>query len=153
MTTIAYRDGILAADGRVSDGHLIITDTCKKISRLSDGSLFALAGDDVQELRLIEWLEDGEDGLPPQGKDFTAILVDTDGLLHTFAGVGDRFVPWYDTAFAAFGSGADIAYGAMEMGASAESAVRCAMRRNTTTGGEVQIEVPGNPEPEEDEDQ
>ena|ERR1700694_4242478 len=141
MTTIAYRDGILAADGRVTDGHLILTDECKKIRRLSDGALFALAGDDVYEEKIVEILEDMDSPLP-QGKDFTAILVDTEGRLSIYSGVGDRFLPWY-ADFAAFGSGAEIAYGAMQMGASAEQAVVAACARNTTTGGAIQTERPG----------
>lgn len=143
MTTIAYRDGVLAADGRVTDGgHLIITDECQKIRRLSDGSLFALAGDVTHEQKIIECLEDMDVSLP-QGKDFTAILVDTDGLLSTYEGSGDRFYPWYERGFAAFGSGSEIAYGAMEMGATAAEAVSCAALRNTTTGGAIQTERPG----------
>lgn len=145
MTTIAWRDGVLAADGRVTyGGSLILTDSCKKIRRLSDGSLFALCGDPVLEERLIEWLENCEEGesLPPHGKDFTAILVDPDGALSTYEGSGDRFMPMYD-GFAAFGSGMDFAYGAMEAGATAEEAVKAASRRNVSTGGDIQIERPG----------
>lgn len=142
MTTIAYRDGVLAADGRVTDGgHLILTDECKKIRRLSDGSLFALAGDVTHEERIVEILEDMDSPLP-QGKDFTAILVDPDGNLSTYEGAGDRFLPWYE-GFAAFGSGAEVAYGAMQMGATAEQAVVAACHRNTTTGGAIQTERPG----------
>jgi len=142
MTTIAYRDGVLAADGRVTDGQLILTDECKKIRRLSDGSLFALTGDDTHEERIVEWLEDADISPPPQGKDFTAILVDTDGNLSFYNGMSDRFVPWYE-GFAAFGSGSDIAYGALEMGATAEEAVIAASHRNTLTGGAIQTERPG----------
>jgi hypothetical protein len=85
----------MAADGRVTIGQLIVQDNCKKITKLSDGALFALAGDDQLEKPLIEWLEEADGGImPPQGKDFTAILVDTSGNLSVFIGAGDRFVPW-----------------------------------------------------------
>lgn len=149
MTTIAYRDGILAADGRVTAGGLILTDQCKKITRLSDGSLFALCGDDLLEERLIEWLENCETSAPPQGKDFTAVLVETDGSLKVFTGQGDRFVPYQFDRFCAFGSGEDFAYGAMEMGATAELAVRAAIARNYLSGGSIQVETYGHIEEEE----
>lgn len=152
MTTIAYRDGVLAADGRVTMNGLIVTDECRKITRLSDGSLFALCGDDVLEPRIIKWLEDCEEGPPPQGKDFTAILVEVDGSLHVFNGVGDfNLQPYPD--FAAFGSGLELAYGAMEVGATAEEAVVAAARRDSRTGGAIQTERPGMIEVEETNDQ
>ena len=152
MTTIAYRDGVMAADGRVTVGQLIVTDTCRKITKLSDGALFALCGDDSLEVELIEYLEEADGGiLPPQGKgkDFTAILVDTSGVLSTYEGSGDRFVPW-GTAYAAFGSGAEIAYGAMEMGATASQAVSAGIARNTHSGGLIQVETIGNPQDQND---
>lgn len=136
----------MAADGRVTQGPLIITDMCKKIRKLSDGALFALTGSDYLEENLIEWLEACEpDTAPPQGKDFTAILVDTNGNVTFYEGDTDRFLPWFGD-FAAFGSGSDFAYGALEMGATAEEAVAVAIRRNHTSGGHIQIETPGLPE-------
>jgi ATP-dependent protease HslVU (ClpYQ) peptidase subunit len=151
LTTIAYRDGVMAADGRVTIGQLIVTDTCRKITKLSDGALFALAGDDQLEKNIIEWLEEADGGImPPQGKDFTAILVDTSGNLSVFAGSGDRFVPWEGISYAAFGSGADVAYGAMEMGASADQAVAASINRDVNSGGSIQVEQLGLPEHNED---
>lgn len=151
MTTIVYRDGVMAADGRVTTGQLIVTDTCKKITKLSDGALFALAGEDHLEQNLIEWLEEADGGTaPPQGKDFTAILVDTSGNLSVFTGSGDRFVPWNDIAYAAFGSGADVAYGALEMGATADQAVAAGINRDVNSGGRIQVEALGLPTQDED---
>lgn len=149
LTTIAYRDGVMAADGRVTVGQLIVTDTCHKITKLSDGALFALCGDDRLEQALIAWLEACDpEVMPPQGKDFTAVLVDTQGVLSTFEGSGDDFVTW-GGEYAAFGSGQDIAYGAMEMGATADQAVAAAIRRNTHSGGLIQVEQVGNAQEEE----
>jgi len=151
VTTIAYRDGVMAADGRVTDGQLVVTYECKKIRKLSDGALFALCGDDYLEEAIVEWLEACEpETVPPTGKDFTAILVDTSGNLSTYSGVGERFLPWYDVKFAAFGSGGELAYGAMEMGATADQAVAVAIRRNTHSGGLIQVETPGLPEQDEE---
>jgi ATP-dependent protease HslVU (ClpYQ) peptidase subunit len=151
LTTIVYRDGVMAADGRVTVGQLIVTDRCKKITKLSDGALFALAGEDQLEKPIIEWLEEAEGGVaPPQGKDFSAILVDTQGNLSVFTGSGDRFVPWDDIEYAAFGSGADVAYGALEMGATADQAVAASIKRDVNSGGSIQVETLGLPEQDED---
>lgn len=151
MTTIVYRDGVMAADGRVTIGQLIVQDNCKKITKLSDGALFALAGDDMLEKPLIEWLEEADGGImPPQGKEFTAVLVDTSGNLSVFTGAGDRFVPWEGVSYAAFGSGADAAYGALEMGATADQAVAAAINRDVNSGGSIQVEQLGNPTQDED---
>lgn len=140
MTTIAYRDGILAADGRTSIGSTIFTDNARKIIRLSDGALFALAGDVAYTGPMLEALED-EAPLPDKDGAFTAIIVETSGALRFYEGAGGFIA--VDDPFAAFGSGADFAYGAMEMGASAEEAVRVACRRDSGSGGKIQVERPG----------
>lgn len=142
MTTIAYRNGLLAADGRVTSDGLILTDTCKKITRLSDGALFTLCGVDTWEQQIIEWLEENDGSAPPKGKGFCAILVDTDGVLTTYNGRNGGFIASYG-AFQAYGSGCEIAYGAMEMGATAKEAVEAAIRRNAYSGGAIQVEKPG----------
>ncbi|MCL2714611.1 MAG: hypothetical protein FWD68_08550 [Alphaproteobacteria bacterium] len=143
MTTIAYRDNVLAADGRVTLGDLIVGEACRKITRLADGSLFALCGDDTHEAALIEWLDNIADGgawePPPKGEEFTAIHVEDSGI-SVYHGDGENFRTYPYTGFAAWGSGADLAIGAMEMGATAAEAVKVACRRNMATGGTIQIE-------------
>lgn len=148
MTTIAYRNGILAADGRSTSGHLIVNDKTTKIHRLSDGALFALAGNDAYEAPMLHALEDG--GPLPEYKfdndgGFIAVLVEVDGTLKTYEGEGEFSFVTAD--FAAFGSGADFAYGAMEMGAGAEEAVTVACRRDKNSGGAIHCAVPGHKEP------
>jgi hypothetical protein len=54
-----------------------------------------------------------------------------------------------DDTFAAFGAGAEVAYGALEVGASAEEAVKAAARRSITTGGLIQVEKAGLPDEED----
>lgn len=148
MTTIAYRDGVLAADGRSTSGHLIVNDKTTKIHRLSDGVLFALAGNDAYEAPMLYALEEGGP-LPAYDFDndggFIAVLVEVDGTLKTYEGEGD--FSYVTDQFAAFGSGADFAYGAMEMGATAERAVQVACRRDKNSGGVVHSAVPGHEEP------
>jgi ATP-dependent protease HslVU (ClpYQ) peptidase subunit len=147
MTTIAYRDGVLASDGRTSSGNVVLSDNEKKIMRLSDGALFALAGDVAYTGPMLEALEDDAE-LPKADGAFTAVIVETNGALRIYEGAGG-FMAIVEP-FAAFGSGAAVAYGAMEMGASAEEAVRIATRRDTYSGGAIQVECAGYRDPRED---
>ena len=88
---------------------------------------------------------DGTLGNGAGGSSNVPVAVDTSGVLTVYEGSTDRFVPWYGE-YAAFGSGCDVAYGALEMGATAEQAVAAAIRRNTNSGGTIQVETPGLPE-------
>ena len=145
MTTIAYRDGILAADGRLtSHNDTVLSDNAQKIHRLSNGELFALCGAEQFREPVLEALEDPDLGLPEavdEGIGFTAILVGLDGSLRIYEGSGG-WIPIHDD-FVAFGTGADFAYGAMEAGANAEGAVEIAIRRDVYSGGTVVTMTPG----------
>lgn len=143
MTTIAYRDGILAADGRTTMGETIFTDHTKKIIRLSDGALFALCGEVAYVQPMLDALEDDDVDLPEAKGEFTAVVVEKDGKLRVYEGMGG----WInvDAPYAAFGSGDEYALGAMDMGASAEEAVRISCGRDLGTGGDIQVERPGLP--------
>ena len=147
MTTIAYRDGILAADGRMTYGDTIFTDHTKKIHRLSDGALFALCGDVSYVQPMLDSLEDDEVDLPEvsEGSSFTAVIVERDGKLRLYEGRGGFIT--LDAPYYAFGSGEEYAIGAMDMGASAQDAVRVACGRDLGTGGDIQIEKPGLKQP------
>lgn len=140
MTTIAYRDGILAADGRTTYGDTIFSDQSRKIHRLSDGALFALCGDVAYVQPMLDALEDDEAELP-QGEGFTAVIVEKDGKVRLYEGKGGYIA--LDASYYAFGSGEEYAIGAMDMGASAEEAVRVACGRDLGSGGDIQIERPG----------
>jgi ATP-dependent protease HslVU (ClpYQ) peptidase subunit len=127
--------------------------TVQKIHRLSNGDLFALAGTPNKEDALIAYLEGETDELPrwDGGDDYTdAILVTLSGGLFHYEGQGD-FMPWQGT-YAAFGSGADYAYGALALGASAEEAVRVAISLDVNSGAPIQVEKPEHIEPPSEED-
>lgn len=144
MTTIAYRDGILAADGRTTYGDTIFTDHSKKIHRLSDGALFALCGDVAYVQPMLDALEDDDVDLP-QGEGFTAVIVEKDGKVRLYEGKGGFIA--LDASYYAFGSGEEYAMGAMDMGASAHDAVRVACGRDLSSGGDIQVEKPGIVQP------
>jgi ATP-dependent HslUV protease subunit HslV len=139
VTTIAYRDGVMAAEGRSTLSGTILTDHSLKIVKLSDGALFALAGEDAYVAPLLAYLEEEDAELPTaDNSPFTAVLVEVDGTIKVYEGVGD-FSP-AETDFIAIGSGSAYAYGALDIGATAEEAVRVATKRDPQSGGSIQVE-------------
>lgn len=136
MTTIAYKDGVMVADGRITLYDGIISDNLTKIVKLSDGALLAVVGEFAYAASIRRHLED-EDVDLPTGDSFKALLVETDGTIKLYEGEGDFYEVPADRI--ALGSGGHFAYGAMEMGATAEEAVAVAIKRDPCSGGRVQV--------------
>lgn len=140
MTTIAYRDGIMAADSRAYAGSKHPIGTKAKIHRLADGSLFGASSSKVGQCdklrRIVE--ERGvtatlDDDVPVQ-----AIVVCPSGEIWYFND-NDSFSGPVDAEFIAIGSGEEYAHGAMMMGADAARAVEIAIACDPWTGGQVQM--------------
>src|SRR5262245_57719192 len=76
MTTIAYKDGILASDSRLSEFTSITTDKCEKLYRLPDGSLYAFAGDNEPGMLMLDALmKDKRSAKLPEDCEFIAVLI------------------------------------------------------------------------------
>jgi hypothetical protein len=137
MTTIAYRDGILACDSCWSDDSLVVLSQTK-ILRLRSGALYGAAGH-VDDRALVAALQDasGPADLPSHEDlyemktEIRALLIFPDGSVFMI----DAKEPCAGVTplgpFAAVGSGGRVAMGAMAMGASAEQAVEIACRLDT----------------------
>lgn len=142
MTTIAFRNGIMAADTStyIHEGNLRMpSDRSTKLRRLSDGSVVGAAGVRRQISDFVAWYEKGQDGPRPSIDLATIIHCFPDGRVSVYDGSYDeRDVT--NCEFYACGSGAMAALAAMSMGASAEQAVKVAMLYDPWTGGEVQTE-------------
>lgn len=137
MTTIAYRDGELATDSRITAGDMIVSDKRTKVHRLRDGSLMAWAGS-VQDAELL--LQAMRRTAKPAEKhpkleDISALHLRTDGTLWEYE--GEAWVK-QDLGYYATGSGSPYAFAAMDAGASAKDAVRIAIKRDANSGGRVQ---------------
>jgi hypothetical protein len=137
LTTIAYRDGILAADSLVtSDG--IRTSTIVKLARREkDGTLFGACGRASLIRAAREWFlrgEPPEDRIKIKDNEAQFIIVRPNNDVETWdeSGSSDDAAPFH-----ALGSGRDIALGAMAAGASAIEAVRIAAKFDTGTGGPI----------------
>lgn len=143
MTTIAYRNGILAADTAtfIHEGNTRVPEgSGRKIVRLSDGSCVAGSGIKREISEFARWCETGNN--PEKRPSFdlsTVIRVWPDGRGEVYDGKYDeRDISGCE--FYAIGSGSAAALGAMYAGASASEAVQIAMKIDPWTDGEVQIE-------------
>lgn len=147
MTTIAYRDGVMAADtlGIYGGG---IRSKCKKLCRVKTSDrewIIGLTGNYPDGLMFVDWWGDGQDmsSLPKfqnyrgseDAPDFSALVL-SKGSLDLWTEHFQRD-PIFD-AFIAFGSGAYAAMGAMYMGATAAEAVAVAAKVDYRTGGEIE---------------
>lgn len=133
MTTIAYKDGIVAFDSRTTDGNdTIATDDCIKMHK-SGGRVFFMAGAVSDEPKFMQLWDTPKEG----------------ANLECWAFVWDGSTLWYSAADKheiwkcpvdhprAIGSGAKFAIAAMDMGADAKQAVKQAMKRDPFTGGKI----------------
>lgn len=134
MTTIAYKDGIIAYDGRVTRGNQITYDDFDKCLE-RDGVKFICSGANAD----FESLMDAYFGLETTNIDASALIV-ADGIV--WCGARDdtsgfwKFEVQPDRPYA-IGSGSGHALTAMDMGASAYQAVEMAMKRDSCTGGKI----------------
>jgi hypothetical protein len=138
LTVIACRNNILAADTASWDGDIKI-GRVQKIVRLPDGSLVAACGKASLVWGYTDWLLIGAEK-PADGateEDFGAIHL----TLGAVCSIDHHYcaVP-VEADFYALGSHTEFLYGAMAAGASAEEAVRFALKYCGFAGGEVQVE-------------
>ncbi|MTH61180.1 hypothetical protein [Paracoccus litorisediminis] len=142
MTTIVYRDGVLASDTRAYSGHATPIGTKRKIHRRRDGAMFGVstAAPGLSE-QVARWYLDDKnmDLLPQLGPEdgFDMLEIDKDGQVFIYHDsihpTGPLTAPYFTV-----GSGANYAIGALEMGASAVEAVRVAITNDPWTGGHIE---------------
>lgn len=141
MTTIAYRDGVLASDSRICREGLILSDKMTKIWKLTDGSLFGGSGIPPFIATYRDWLQGGrvEKRPPLIDKECWSICVQIHlgGRVELHEEGGSSILP-SDIVFGC-GSGRDFAIAAMDFGRSVADAVSYAMTRDPGSGGAVQI--------------
>jgi hypothetical protein len=138
MTIIAYRDGVIAADSRVT----VDTEAggtrmfrCEKLFRktIKEGRkkvqvIIATSGESAPGLIFVDWY--GTDKPPPAAliegdADFSCLILRSDGLYEA-----DKYCrpEKIMSKFYAIGSGTKVALGAMEMGATAKQAAEIACK-------------------------
>lgn len=135
MTTIAYKDGVIAYDSRVTRGSLIDTDNCDKRLAIPNGWLFACGASDVAEQVANRWHKPHT--LTTEG--FSGFAWESGVLYYVWTdeekGLCKCVQPKDEPG--ATGSGQEIALTAMDYGASAKQAVQHAAKRDCKTGGKI----------------
>jgi ATP-dependent protease HslVU (ClpYQ) peptidase subunit len=140
MTTIAYRDGVIAADSRVTIKDFVDSNNDKKIYRLSDGSLFGASGDLVGGLKLLDLLK-----ATLKAKKFVipnANVKSTKALFITPYGTPFYYEAGYwekrkKNEYLGIGTGGKYALAAMDAGADAITACRIGAKRDIYSGGTI----------------
>lgn len=138
MTTIAFRDGELAADSGVTVGGSTLAQATK-IARNPNGDLAGCAGTATFMRAYLEWFGRGEFGdMPEPVKDEDildrAIVFRKSGQIEVYE-AGGYFTlraPYY-----AIGSGRCEALGAFYAGADAQTAVEAARYLDASTFGDI----------------
>lgn len=139
MTTIAYKDGILACDRQVTHGNC--RQECVKMWVIDDVCIVA-AGILSDAMLFRDWWASDKDktAISLRAAGITLLSDNTDVLvLDLITGELSEYdsnlvpMPIYGQ-FCAWGSGCDLAMGAMEAGADAAQAVDIAIKHDTYTG-------------------
>jgi ATP-dependent protease HslVU (ClpYQ) peptidase subunit len=137
MTTIAWKDGRVAADSLVTAGD-VRRGFVEKLTLLQDGLVFGHSGATGFDIEVIDWLNAGakpkDRPAIPEDARFTGIIC----WKEDFVLYGRDLRPQNIQApFYSIGSGNEFAMGAMAFGASAKEAVEVAARFDVYTGGEI----------------
>lgn len=141
MTTIVYRDGVMAADSQVLDRSAVV-GTVKKLYRRADGAVAGTCGSLEDWAPFMKWFKN------PSGFDAPAALFDFEALVALpsgevlWFGKSGRCTP-YTAPFYAIGSGYQAALGALHAGASAERAAEIACLVDVDSGGPIIVEKVG----------
>jgi hypothetical protein len=154
VTTIAYKDGVLAADslinyGTFSNGEVNKIHVVSIPEPSEDGppkrvrrAMLAVSGVVWVIEPLIDWIESGasQDEIPhcllAATHDFSVIMIDDEGAVWEFC--NGYFIPC-GVQYHSIGSGQMFALGAMASGAGAPEAVAAAMKHDKATGGAITI--------------
>lgn len=130
MTTIVYRDGVLAADTRGYAGYSAPIGTKQKVRAIPDARCLVGVSSNAPGVpeAVMDWFEFRSEDDPlrlPDGTKFTLLAVYDDGTAR-YAYDSLRLTSPIEAPYFAIGSGTEYALGALAAGASAEEAVAIA---------------------------
>jgi ATP-dependent HslUV protease subunit HslV len=141
MTTIAYKNGVMAADsgswmGDASHGW------AEKLAKGPDGTLYGVAGGAPEAMGFLDWVRAGADAetmpraeaLPDGGSTFIVLAVSPNGPVRIFCAKG---IETYQAPYFAIGAGSATAFGALWAGASAADAIEATKEHGSGAHGRV----------------
>lgn len=136
MTTIVWDGKTLAVDSQTSHGDRLSHKNRQKLFlNVGDYAAVAVAGNTCDWPPIINWIQGHCSPTDWQSSwDAVAWCVREDGTCERFVSGYPETIDGPDSD----GTGAEFALGAMEMGATAEQALRIAMKWCLYTGGDVQ---------------
>lgn len=137
MTTIAYRDGVLAADSRAAD-QTVKSYGIQKLYRLKKkGAIIGTAGSIVKCQAFVKWYANKRHRAPKlEDDDLSAIVLHRDGRVELFEDSVES-IEWNPAEPLAVGTGAPAALAAMACGKTAAEAVEIACRIDPDSEGPV----------------
>lgn len=142
MTTIAYKQGVVACDKQATNNGVVSRGSYKATTSPDGKTIYFITGTLTRGLKFVEWLVNGgreqEDEAPKLKKTVVLELDMKTGKAQLWE--DDIPLPIEDR-IAAFGSGGDIALGAMASGASPQEAVNISSRWDDGTGLGVQVYI------------
>lgn len=130
MTTIATDGRTIAADSLATCGDVISGSRCKKLHKLSDGSVIGASGEVTHIYKALTAIENGT----AYKGNFKLLRLFPSGELLLYEGC---LSPIPEEAPAAIGSGWVAALTAMDCGATPKEAVKAAIKRDVYSGGRV----------------
>lgn len=140
MTTIAYRDGVMAADSGSWQGGAS-HPWANKLAKGADGVLYGVCGNAPEAMGFLAWVEGGYRGeqpkpepLPDGGNAYLVLAVAPGGPIRI---IGARGEESYDAPYFALGAGAPTAFGAFYAGATAQIAIDAAKEHGEGAFGAV----------------
>ncbi|TFZ81621.1 hypothetical protein [Candidatus Macondimonas diazotrophica] len=145
MSTLAYRDGVLACDMQVTGENQTGARTVLKVRRV-DEMLFGGTGCPWQVFQYFEWISRGmpEDEIPIMAK-----IDPDDTYMSEFLWIDQNGVAWHSSnvhlphfypsnvEYWASGSGSSFALGAMAAGSDAITAIQMAAKHDIYTGARI----------------
>lgn len=142
MTTIAYKNGVIAYDSSMSCGAQVVYDNYEKMV-IIEGVRFFMCGTPAHQGKFAT-LFFGR-AVATEELDMSVLAVDRNGQVwhcsveshkdqHSF-----WKLPLMENEPYAIGSGQEYALGAMDAGADVETAVKIAAKRDVYTGGAIKV--------------
>jgi len=140
MTTIAFKEGILAGDKMSVNGNLKYARVTK-VHKIN-GCLCAIAGPYDIGMEMLHWFQEGAEpddfpGIQMETNESTLLVITPERRITLYERSPIPLI--FEQEVVAIGSGRDFALAAMELGCSAEEAVRVAMKLDAYTGGDVDV--------------